>query len=609
MKTLVIDFETAWNSKDYTLKRMSGEAYIRDPRFKAFGIGIKYLGSTEKPTWIRGVDIPEWASYIDWTTTATLAHNAMFDNAILAWRYGVVPMAMFDTLSMARALRGVDAGGSLAALAKHFGLPPKGDEVHSTDGLTELPLAIEQGLATYCAHDVWLCEQVFKNFMEQGFAKSELQLIDMTVRMFVEPKLELDLDMLKAHLHDVKTTKDNLLINAAVDRTELASNPKFAELLARFGVEAPRKVSAKTGKETWAFAKTDEGFKALAEHPDPVVQALVAARLGTKSTLEETRTELFIQTAQRGKFPVPLKYYGARTGRWSGEVYNMQNIPRNSKLKYAIRAPKGQVLVGIDLSNIELRVGLWLAGQMQQLQMLADGVDLYKDFASKVFNVDYDDVTKDQRFIGKTSQLSLIYGVGHAKLRSAVKTGSGVDIGEEESRRIVSLYREDYSGVAGAWKSGEQVLRCVANDMSMDYGRNGIIKVMGKAGCQLPNGMFMQYPGLEKIQVPDKIDPEIMRSQWVYYTRKGREGLYGAKVFQGLTQALARCIMGDGMRRTAKRYPVALTIHDAEYFLAPETDGEVALAFAHTSLCTPPSWGLEIPLNAEGAYGATLGDC
>ena len=609
MKTLVIDYESAWNSKDYTLKRMSGEAYIRDPRFKAFGLCAKPLGSLEAPMWISNKDIPEWVASIDWTQTATIAHNAMFDNAILAWVYGAVPVAMFDTLSMARALRGVDAGGSLAALAKHFGLPPKGDAVHSTDGLTELTPQIEKELAEYCAHDVWLCEQVFKKFMEQGYAKSELKLIDMTVRMFVEPKLELDLAMLTAHLHDVKTTKDNLLINAGVDRMELASNPKFAALLERFGVEAPRKVSAKTGKETWAFAKTDEGFKALAEHHDPLVQALVAARLGTKSTLEETRTELFIQAAKRGKFPIPLKYYGARTGRWSGEVYNMQNIPRASKLKYAIRAPAGQVLVGLDLSNIELRVGLWLAGQTTQLKMLADGMDLYKDFASKVFNVAYEDVSKDQRFIGKTSQLSLIYGVGHVKLRSAVKTGSGIDIGEEEARRIVSMYREDYSSVAGAWKEGERVLRSVFLDTSMEYGNGGIIKVEGNKGCMLPSGLFMQYPGLEKVQVPDKINPEIMRSQWVYHTRKGREGLYGAKVFQGLTQALARCVMGDGMLRTAKRYPVALTIHDAEYFLAPEAEAAEALAFGHKCLCIPPSWGLDIPLDAEGAYGATLGDC
>ena len=559
VKTLVIDFETVWDSTGYTLKRMSSEEYVRDPRFKAFGVGVKELGSPDTAMWIRGQDIAEWARTIDWTATATIAHNSMFDNAILAWQYGIVPAVMMDTLSMARALRGVDAGGSLAKLAEHFKLPAKGNAVHSTDGLTELTPQIEAELSAYCAHDVYLCEQVFLNFMKQGFPRKELKLIDMTLRMFIEPTLELDHDMLVAHLHDVRETKSNLLINAGVDRAELASNPKFAALLERFNVEVPMKISPTTGKETFALAKGDEGFKALAEHPNPLVQALVSARLGTKSTLEETRTELFMRAALRGKFPIPLKYYGARTGRWSGEVYNMQNIPRASKLKYAIKAPEGKALVGIDLSNIELRVGLWLAGQLDKLALLAAGKDLYKDFASAVFNVPYDEVNKEQRFIGKTSQLSLIYGVGHKKLRSAIKQGSGVDIGEEEAQRIVKFYREDYAKVAAAWKGGEQVLRAVAGNTAMPYGTDGVVKVEGSLGCRLPSGMLMQYPGLEKVEVTEK-DAEgndVVKSKWVYHTRKGAENLYGAKVFQGLTQALARCVMGDGMLRTAKKYPVS----------------------------------------------------
>lgn len=611
MQTLVLDYETVWDSSNYTLSKMSGEAYIRDPRFKAFGLCVKELDSTEKPKWISHDDIPAWVASVDWSKTATVAHNSMFDNAILAWVYGAVPAVMFDTLSMARALRGVDAGGSLAKLADHYGLPPKGKAVYDTNGLTELTPRIEEELATYCAHDVVLCEAIFQNFMREGFPKKELKLIDMTLRMFIQPVLELDMAALEAHLHDVKYMKANLLINAGVAQEELSSNPKFAALLERMGVEPPRKISPTTGKETWALAKTDEGMKALAEHPNPVIQALAAARLGAKSTLEETRTELFIGTAKRGLLPVPLKYYGARTGRWSGEVYNMQNIPRVSKLKYAIRAPAGHVLVGVDLSNIELRVGLWLAGQMEQLQMLADGKDLYKDFASKVFDVPYDEITKDQRFIGKTSQLSLIYGVGHKKLRTAIKQGSGVDIGEEEAQRIVALYRQEYHHVAKAWKMGESVLQSVAADRSMGYGTRDVIKVEGKAGCRLPSGMFMKYPGLEKVTVTERTPEgeEVVRAHWQYYTRKGSEKLYGAKVFQGLTQALARCVMGDGMLRTARKYPVALTIHDAEYFVVPEADGAAALQFSIDALCTPPSWAQELPLGAEGGFGPTLGDC
>ena len=105
------------------------------------------------------------------------------------------------------------------------------------------------------------------------------------------------------------------------------------------------KISPRTGKQTFAFSKTDEGFKKLQEHPDEKVQNLVAARLGTKSTLEETRTQRFIDIGNRGSLPVPLKYYAAHTGRWGGsDNVNLQNIPRKSVLKQSIWAPKSALM-------------------------------------------------------------------------------------------------------------------------------------------------------------------------------------------------------------------------------------------------------------------------
>ena len=101
---------------------------------------------------------------------------------------------------------------------------------------------------------------------------------------------------------------------------------------------------------------SDLGLKELAEHPDERVQAIVAARLGTKSTLEETRTERFIAISKRGRMPVPLRYYAAHTGRWGGDdKLNLQNLPRKSLLKEAIVAPDGYVLIDADSSQIEAR--------------------------------------------------------------------------------------------------------------------------------------------------------------------------------------------------------------------------------------------------------------
>ena len=176
MKILVVDFETRWDSKEYTLSKMTTEEYVRDPRFKAFGLGVKFQGE-EGSLWIPHAKIPKFLKRIDWSETALLAHNAQFDVAILSWVYGVKPAFIYDSLSMARALRGVEVGNSLAKLADAFRLPAKGKAVHNTNGLHELTPEIEQELADYCLHDVFLCEEIF-NRLAVDYPESEMRLID-----------------------------------------------------------------------------------------------------------------------------------------------------------------------------------------------------------------------------------------------------------------------------------------------------------------------------------------------------------------------------------------------------------------------------------------------
>jgi DNA polymerase I-like protein with 3'-5' exonuclease and polymerase domains len=600
---ITVDFETLYD-KTYSLSKMTVEEYVRDDRFEVIGVGIKV--DDAETVWFSGTkdETRKHLRQYDWANSLVLAHNTMFDGAIMSWHFGITSKGWLDTLCMARAIHGVDAGGSLKALAERYEIGQKGDEVINALGKRRADFNADDlgRYGAYCCNDVDLTYKLF-NILAQSFPKKELKVIDTTLKMFIEPELELDTILLEQHLIDVKTKKEKLLEAAAADKEILMSNDKFAELLKTLGVDPPTKISARTGKQAWAFAKTDEEFKALTEHPDTRVQALVAARLGNKTTLEETRTQRFIDISKRGKLPVPLRYYGARTGRWAAsDSINMQNIPRTSKLKAAICAPDGFVIVGADLSNIELRVGLWLAGQQDKLALLGAGHDLYKDFAASVFNVPYDEVTKDQRFIGKTSQLSLIYGVGAKKLQAAVKTGSGNDIGEDSANDIVRLYRETYVGVVDMWRRGSDVLESVLTHRAMNYGNAGFFSVDGANGVLLPSGLYMQYPNLQKNIVDNK-------TQWTYAVRNGRDKIYGAKVFQGLTQATARCIIAEHMLHIQKRFRVALTVHDALYLIVPETQAQEALDFTLGVMRTAPEWMPDIPLDAEAGYGKTLADC
>lgn len=608
MDMLTVDFETFY-SKDYSLSKTTTEAYVNDIRFEAIGIAVKR--NNEPTRWFTGSypEIKGWLSQFDWGNSMVIAHNAMFDGAILSWRFGIYPKAIVCTLSMARALHAVSVGGSLAALAEYYRLGVKGTEVLNALGKRRLDFSKTEidAYGSYCINDVELTYRLFKAMLPK-IPKHELKLIDMTIRMYTDPMLKLDTEMLYGHLADVREQKEKLLEECGINKDDLMSNQKFASVLEMLGVEAPTKINSK-GLETYAFAKTDEGFKALAEHDDPRVQAVVAARLGTKSTLEETRTQRFIEISDRpyreSLLPVPLMYYGARTGRWSAtDKINLQNLPRKSKLKGAIVAPEGYVIVGADLSAIELRMGLAFAGQLDKMRLLGEGVDLYKDFASTVYGVPISEIDEGQRFMGKTSQLSLVYGTGSVKLRNQVKLMSGKDIGADEAKRIVTLYRNEYTKVVDAWGQGDELLECVMHNNAMYMGRNKLIAVRGSEGALLPSGLYMRYPDLRK----DKVETTRgLRWEWsVMKNRRERDKLYGSKVFQGLTQALARCIIAEAMLRIEKEYRILLTIHDACYLLAREDEANDVLRFVIQQLRVPPVWMPDIPLDAEGGYGRSL---
>ena len=607
MDIYTLDLETYYD-KDYSLskKDVTTQRYVDDSRFEAIGVAVKK--NDEETVWCTGTheEIKNWLHSFDWRNSFLLAHNALFDATILAWRFGIYPKIILDTLSMARAVHGVDAGGSLKALAERYELGVKGEEVIHAMGKRRIDFA-EDELARYgeyCRNDVELTYALFKKLAPR-FNKVEIALIDMTIKMHTCPQFELDREMLEAHLVQVRENKERLLAECGLDKDNLMSNPKLAQVLEDFGVEIPMKTSLRTNKETFAFAKSDEGFKALLEHEDERVQAVVAARLGVKSTLEERRTEKFIAIHEAGgALPVPLKYYGAITGRWSAiDGINLQNLPRASKLKKAIIPPLGYSLVGADLSNIELRVGLAFAGQNDKLKMLGEGLDLYKDFVAPIFHVPYDEVDEGQRFIGKTSQLSLIYGTGPKKLRAAIKADAkyGKDIGEDLAQTIVATYRQEYANVKAAWYDAGKALEAIRFHEYAEIGLGPLtLKVEGAHGIKLPSGLYLTYPELKVSE------DELGRKQYAYQTRKGKVSIHAAKCYQNVIQALARCVMGEAMVRVHKKYPIALTIHDALYVAVPTEEAEEARRFIITELRKAPEWLPDMPLDAEGGIGDSL---
>ena len=606
MNIITIDFETYYD-REFSLSKITTEEYVRSPEFEVIGVAVKE--NNEKTTWFTGdfAGVSRFLGTFNWDDAAVLAHNSMFDAAILTWIYGIKPKAWLDTLSMARALHGSEVGNSLAKLVQHYELGQKGTEVVDALGMRREAFGKAQldAYGGYCINDVELTYALFGK-LAPSFSLSELQLISLTIKMFSEPVLELDRKMLLEHLEGVKKRKADLLVGAGVEtRDDLMSNLKFAEMLRGLGVEPPTKISLTTGKETLALAKSDEEFKALAEHPDDRVQALVAARLGNKSTLEETRTERFLGIASRGKMPVPLQYYAAHTGRWGGaDKLNLQNLPARGanagKLKNAIRAPKGYVLIDSDSSQIEARMLAWLSGQNDLVEAFAKGEDVYKIMASAIYGKAEQEVTKEERFVGKTTILGAGYGMGAKKFGTQLKT-FGMEIEEGEAIRIINVYRQTYPSITGLWTQGRHTVEAMAKDQNTPFG-NGCVEVHGNLGILLPNGLYQRYPNLRKIKAVDG-------DQYVYDSRRGAVKIYGGKLVENICQALARCIIGEQMLKIAKKYKPVLTVHDAVACIAPEGEVEEAMAYVEQCMRWTPDWAVGLPVNCEAGYGKTYGDC
>ena len=631
MEIITLDFETYYSS-EYSLTKITTEEYVRSPLYETIGVAIKH--NDGPAVWYPKPEVEAALKAIDWSDKMVVAQNTAFDGAIMAWRYGINPKAWCDTLGMSRALYPHEKAHSLKAQAERAGLGAKGDEVMRAIGkryadFSASDLAL---YGDYCINDVELTYALFKKYLAEGFPLQELKLLDLTLRLFIEPRLVLDGGMLKAHLQDVKDRKETLLdqmrdkmleganpdfvhmiFSEGMDGIKklLMSNEKFAEMLRKLGVDPPMKLSPTTGKMAYAFAKTDEAMKTLAEHPDEQVQAIVAARLGHKTTLEETRTERFIGMAARGAFPVPLRYYGAHSGRWSGQdKVNLQNIPARGmyggKLKKAIKAPPGYVVIDCDSSQIEARTLAWMAGQYDLVQAFEKKEDVYKIMASRIYQVPTDKVDKTQRQVGKTVILGAGYGVGHVKLRAFLKLQAGVEVSEAEAKSIIMTYRQTYNRIPELWDRANKALE------SLHYGNEATIDIPGlcktdAVGITLPSGLHIQYPDLRRVSEERTVGDS--RLGWVYTSKGVTTKVYGGLVTENICQAVARCVIGEQMLRVRKRYPVVLTVHDAIACIAPIEEAKEAQQYVEDCMSWRPKWAPDLPLACESGVGPSYGDC
>ncbi len=612
MRLITLDFETYYD-REYSLSKMSTEDYITDPRFEVILVAAK-VGDSET-TWVSGnkKHTAEWLHSLELDKAGVVGHNMMFDATILQQVFGIRPGFIFDTISMAQAqLRPFSPRVSLKACLEYcdFEGMRKGDEVHNMLGRTRQSLSQAELLAyaNYCVTDVEGTYRLFKH-LKPMFPRSEFIVMDQTHRMYLDPVLELDAKLLAEIKAEEIAKKAHLVasLEQFATRDELMSNDKFAAVLQRAGVdEVPMKISLTTGKPSYAFAKGDAEFKRMQEEyeDDELVTALIEARLGIKSTISETRAGRLLDIALRHKkLRVPLNYYAAHTGRYGGtQKINMQNPPRidKSRMRFAMRAPKGHVVLGADLAQIEARIVSWLAGCTVLNTGFRNQEDVYSSFATTAYRKETvkkrskeDDA---RRFVGKTCILGLGFGMGAPKLKTTLNK-DGVKVPETEAQRLVNVYREMYKEIPRLWWKLDNSLSTMASGLArVNIGP----VVLSKQMVMLPNGMPIYYNNLSR-----------EGGEWWYTFGRESRKLFGGKLCENIVQALARIVVMDNMItiREELGLQMVLQVHDELDYVVPERDADRYARDIEEIMSIPPSWAPDLPVAVEINYGPTFGDC
>lgn len=587
LTVVTVDLETYW-SKDHTLSKMNPIVYALHEKTEIISCSIK-IGNNPTQCFFGHATIQAALDQIDekfgWGNVMLVAHNMSgFDAMLFAWRFnGVKPRFWACTLAMARPIHAKTAGGSLAALVKHYGIGEKNNAILlQTQGKNLKDFSSEElaQMAEYNKADTDQCYELFKILFKET-PKDELRIIDQTIRMLVEPKFELDTELLKETLEQEIARKNESLLELAKSlgwhgeadpvefvKSSLASSAKFAKLLNDLKVDVPTKVSpTDPDKRIPALSKTDEAFLKLKEHPNELVAAAACARLDVKSTMLESRITSFLEVSEvtGGVMPIALNYYGAdTTGRWSGSMkLNHQNLPRVNPnkpkpadaLRYSLRAPKGYMVVVADLSGIELRINhfLWkVPYSMALFQADPEKADPYKYFAAhELYHIPESEVSKDQRRIGKIAHLGLGFGAGHATFRRVAKVMGGVDLALEvdeegevvrdESMEIVNAWRAAHPEIVEGLKTCHAALYDIKNGNEFAVDPWEMITTCPE-GLRTPKGII-RYPGLRQEK-----DPESKKMEWWYGEGRHKARIYGGKIDENCLAAGTLVLTDSGWK-------------------------------------------------------------
>ena len=586
---IYLDFETYWTSAEYSLGKMTTEAYVRDPRFEAQCVGIAIDDGPAVS--VAGPNIKRVLDRVPWSEATVVAHNAAFDVSILSLRYGHRPGRIACTRSMAALLFPPSQSCSLGPLAKVLKLPAKG--ALATDGLRydDMVPSMREDLAAYNRRDVEICRALF-GLLWKSTPEVERTVIDAVVRMASEPRIALA----------VPAEPPATALDAA-----LLDDARYAALLQASGVQPPTRPTGAGGALAWAFGKEDAPYAALAGHESPQVRKLVAARAAAKRVRagRKRRAELR-EAAGRGPWPVEMMYQGSRTGGITGGV---RTIPRGSADRAALAAPVGSTMLVGDLSAIELRLFAHVAGEDELTQRLQDGENVYGQRANALYGQGAWNTKGDPAYIiGKQSILAAMYGMGADRFLAKCRTTWGLlDTTQEEARAAIAGFRDEYKQMAALWGKSEWLLRRMAGDDTGFKPWSAFPSILAaRHRLVLPSGRQIWYE-----------DVESTGWRFRYMTRSRKRGarmeeayIHGPQMCQNLMNAMARDVTCLAIHRVKERtgYTPVWTNHDEVVYIVPTKQASTIAPALREAMTEEVPWAPGMPLEADVAWCANYGE-
>lgn len=664
-RLVTLDFETYYDD-DYTLNKLSTSEYIRDKRFKAQMVGIKF---GDKPTRVYPAKaIAAALRRIPWATHSLLCHNTQFDAFILSHHYGIQPKKLYCTLSMARGLHSNEIGAGLDEVSKFYGGGGKVEGgLEPTKGVRDWPAALVKSAGVYCANDVDECYRVFR-LMLPKMPRDEIDLIDITVRMFTDPVLKVDLPRVQAELKREIERREVLMLSVLklIDQDDpdllkgwtraekqltgkerdlllvkrhVGSNEKFAALLRKQGVvHIPKKISPAWLKKppaerkeedrlTYAFAKDDVAFINLPDTPDSwaadldpnkktsvmemavrsaTLRALVDTRVATKSTTNITRAERFLTAGANGMpLPCGYAYFRAHTGRWGGNnKMNMQNLTRGGELRQSILAPKGHQIIVTDSGQIEARVNGWLWGQNDLLDAFrAADTGTGRDAYCLMGDLVYGRPI-DKKLDPNERFVGKVCVLALGFQMGANKFQMTLAKGALGGPPVYFTLNECQTIVNAYRRKNSKIV--AGWDKCKAIIEDMATGRKGAYKCLSWGAGFILLPNGMTLKYPGlkKSTNDEGWDEWTYQSGDSRKKIYGGLLCENIVQALARIVVGTQILAISRKYRVVMTTHDEVATIAKTAAAPKAFDFMLTAFRTPPAWCADIPLNAEGGFAA-----